>query len=306
MQSDLRILTFKERDTDLMETICLNGEFMPQDHARIRCSDAAFLWGHSTFSTIRVEGGQLLHAQAHFQRLFLGARALGIPCQIDFAELLAQCEQVVDSNQLSEARVRVTLTRGPVRQFMDDAEDEPTILITAVALHDPSAADWERGWRLVTVPYPINEFSPLRRFKSGNYSEYVLAREYAKQQNADEGLLLNTQGMVAESAMSNLFWLRDTVLHTTPLSSGALAGILRGIVMMLCAQQGRECRESVAFPEELLKADEIFCTNSVIQIMPVTRVGDQFISGGMAGAQTRELFKLYREHVESELGRITS
>lgn len=284
-----------------MEIICLNGEFMKQEEARIRCSDAGFLWGHSTFTTIRVEGGQLLHSKEHFQRLFHGARQLGIPCQIDFAELASQCEQVVDSNQLTEARVRVTLSRGPARQFMDDAENEPTLLITAVALHDPTPADWERGWRVVTVPYPINEYSPLRRFKSGNYSESLLAREYAKQQNADEGLLLNTQGQVAECAMSNLFWLRDGVLHTPPIESGALPGVLRNLILALQSKMGGECLEASVFPEELMQADELFCTNSILQLMPITRLGDQFISGGLAGPYTRELYKRYRDFVEEEL-----
>ncbi|MGF1572298.1 MAG: aminotransferase class IV [Sumerlaeia bacterium] len=286
-----------------MEIICLNGEFMRQEDARIRCSDSAFLWGHSTFSTIRVEGGQLLHRDAHFQRLFLGARQLGIPCQIDFPELTSQCEQVLDCNQLTEARLRITLSRGPVRQFMDDAENEPTLLITAVPLHDVAAADWERGWRLVTVPYPINEHSPLRRFKSGNYSEYLLAREYAKQQNADEGLLMNTQEFVAECAMSNIFWFRDGVLFTPPLSSGALPGVVRQVLLKLAVKLGLQTQEKLIYPEELISADEIFCTNSTLLIMPITRIEDQFVSGGLAGAQTRELYKRYRDLIEMELGR---
>jgi branched-subunit amino acid aminotransferase/4-amino-4-deoxychorismate lyase len=285
------------------EIVCLNGEFLPLEQARLYATDSAVLWGHSTFSTLRAERGHLLFPEPHFERLYRGVSALGIPLTPDPQGLQQLCEIVLDANQLhtTTARVRITLSRGPVRQFMVPTEGEPTVLITASPMHDCSAADWERGWRVVQAPYPLNEHSPLRSIKSGNYSEYLLAREYARHREADEALLVNTRGRLAECAMANLFWFREGILCTPHLSTGALPGVMRSTILSLWKKAGREALEVETTPEELAHVEEIFCTNSALLMMPITRVGERFVGGGFVGAQTRSLFAELRQHVDETL-----
>jgi len=145
-----------------------------------------------------------------------------------------------------------------------------------------------------------NETSPLSRVKSLNYLDNLLAREEARRQSADEALLLNSQGFVAEGSGSNVFLVMGDDLLTPSVQSGALPGITRQVVLELAAEVGLGAKEAEVEPEALFHATEAFLTSSLKEVMPLTRLDGRAIGSGQPGPVSVRLRRLYRELVVRE------
>jgi branched-chain amino acid aminotransferase len=174
---------------------------------------------------------------------------------------------------LMEASLRLTVTRGPApRGVLPPSSPSPTVLMTAV----PAGAS--PGTALIAVASVTrrNEHSPLSRIKSLNYLDSILARREAADHGADDAVLLNTQGRVAETTTANLFAVIDGVVVTPPVAEGALPGIARRLVL-----EALEVIERPLLLQELYRAEEIVLTNS-LGVRPVAAV-DGFALGGRDG-----------------------
>lgn len=289
-----------------MNLIALNGEFIDLDAARVPATDGGFLLGDGVFETIRVEGGQLLGATEHFARLARGVRVLEIPYRVNPEHLLELSHQVLDANDRSEARLRITVTRGPMRGSpITPSEGEPTEAITASPLPPPPPP---QGWSAMLAPFPRNERSPLAAVKCTSYAESLLARKSAVRAGFDEAILLNTRGTIAEASMANLFLVAEGELLTPPVEDGALPGTMRARVMRAARELGIATREETLTVEEVFAADEVFVTNSMIEIVPLNRLGERMLSVPDAKASViQRLHKSIREEVEMWLreGRMT-
>ncbi|MFG1424114.1 aminotransferase class IV [Roseixanthobacter liquoris] len=230
----------------------LNGTLMEHGAAHIAPDDRGFTLGDGLFETMRAKGGALWHPHAHLARLAAGARLLGLPLpQVDFK---AAALAVLEANRLSDGVVRITLSRGSgQRGVLPPADPRPTVLITAAPAPPPAPPA-----RLVIARVTRrNELSPLHAVKTLNYLDNILARQEAAARGADDALLLNTRGRVAESTIANLFVVIGNMLLTPPVCEGALPGIMRAEVL-------REHGSEVNLTEEdLAQAQEIFLTSSL-------------------------------------------
>ena len=146
-----------------------------------------------------------------------------------------------------------------------------------------------------------SSYSPLSRIKSLNYLDNILGRLEAREHNAQEALLLNTLGWVAEGATSNIFIIKDKKLITPPVDAGILPGITRAAVLEIAGTVDLQAREETFSPEELLRADESFLTNSLMEIMPLVMLNEEKIGNGRPGPLTELLRQGYRELVNREL-----
>lgn len=286
-----------------MDIICLNGEFVPLEDARVPATDAGLLAGHGVFETLRVELGHVCFAHEHFARLSRGLRVLGIPYHLDPDHLLDLCHQVLDANALSNARLRLTITAGPSRNMpMVASEGEPTFLVTAVSLDRRAESERERGWRVVLTPHVRNARSPLATVKCTSYVESILARRHAHRLGFDEGLLLNADGLLAEGAMTNIFAVTGGGELLTPrVDDGALPGIMRAQAMRLASAAGLSVRETAMSFEQLALADEAFATNAIVQIMPVVHAGERPVGTGTPGPVTLQLHAALRAEIDGVL-----
>lgn len=288
-----------------MPIIYFNGKFLEQADAALDPLDRGVTLGDGLFETIRCEEGQLFFHVAHLARLARGARLLEIPWNLTSEEFLAICHQVLDANSLKTARLRVTLTRGEPSNSPEIGAPQtaPTLIINAQAV-DQSALDAarDRGWTAHLVDFPRNHRSPLAQIKTTSYQECLLARQQARRKGADEGILLNTDGHLAEGAMSNIFVVRGENVYTPPVADGALPGIVRLKVGLICARHGINHEEKSLTNDDLRTANEVFMTNSIIEIMPVVRLGDEVIGSGKPGGMTRNIHKYHRQDVEEYLG----
>jgi len=254
-----------------MTQVWLNGALMAEEQARIAPADRGLLLGDGLFETLRVDSGRPRYLDRHLARLRAGAAVLDLPVPLDDAGIAAAMAALLHARGLENASLRLTLTRGPgPRGLLPPAEPTPTLLITAAPLPPPLPP----ARVVVAACTRRNEHSPLSRIKSLSYLDGVLARQEAARRGADDALLLNTAGRVAEASAANLFLVLDGTLVTPPVSEGALPGVLRAAVMEAFAVEERAV--SVA---DVARAEEVFLTSS-LGVRPVVAVDGRPVETG--------------------------
>jgi aminodeoxychorismate lyase len=249
--------------------VFLNAKFLPEADALVSVNDRGFLLGDGLFETIRVANGKTFRFAQHLERLTRGADFLKIKPPFTPKELEKFAAHLIAKNQMPEAILRVTLTRGPGgRGYSLTNSGAPTLAMTLHPL-PPQDADEPLQWSLVTSSYRIPASDALSSFKTTSKILNILARDEAEGKSADEALLLNTNGEVAETAGGNLFWVYQEKICTVPSGRGVLPGITRAIVLEICRSLGLETNKRVIKPEHLRNAEGLFVTNSALGIVPV-------------------------------------
>jgi aminodeoxychorismate lyase len=249
--------------------VFLNGQFVPELQAVVPVNDRGFMYGDGLFETMRVCGGRPFRMAQHLERMTRGADFLKIKCPFTPKELVNFAEQLIGQNQMPEAVLRVTLTRGPgERGYTPQIDSQPTVVMT---LHTAPPMDVENPvqWRLITSSYRIPAADPLSSFKTMSKLVHVMARMEAVEKDADEALLVNTNGEVAETASGNLFWVYQENICTAPTGRGVLPGITRSVVLEICQRLGLPTNKCVIKPKALRNSEGIFITQSALGIVPV-------------------------------------
>ncbi len=255
--------------------VFLNGRFLPEVDAVVPLNDRGFLLGDGLFETARVAGGQPFRFAQHLERLSRGADFLKIKLPFTPKEIQKFAAQLIKKNNLPEAVLRLTLTRGAgTRGYSIKGADQPTLAMTLHPL-PPHHPDEPLQWSLVTSAYRIPAGDALASFKTTSKILNVLARAEAEAQGADEALLLNTNGEVAETAGGNIFWIYHDTVCTVPTGRGVLPGITRAVVLEICQSLGLATNKRVIKPEHLRKAEGIFVTQSALGIIPVAAFDGQ-------------------------------
>lgn len=281
--------------------VFLNGRLVPEAEAVVSVFDRSFLYGDGLFETLRVMNGMPLDWGGHWRRLASGAETLKLKLPFTSDFLRAQARELSRQNQLPEAILRLTLSRGVgPRGYSPGGADTPTLVM---ALHPapplgPVAPQWKLHTASLRVPpsfgvHPsgcsdgVNTLERERQTTAGSDSIstadacglslcktankllHVLARAEAEAAGADDALLLNVFGEVAESTSANLFWIEGGELHTPPLTAGALPGVTRASVLAWARAHALLVHETSARPERLRHAEGCFLTLSSLGIVEV-------------------------------------
>lgn len=249
--------------------VFLNGNFMPEADAVVPLNDRGFLLGDGLFETVRVAGGKTFRFAQHLERLSRGADFLKIKLPFTPKEIQKFAVQLIEQNAMSEGVLRVMLSRGiGMRGYSTKGAEKSTLAMT---LHSVPAVtkDEPVQWSLMTSSLRIPAGDALSSFKTASKVLNVLARAEAEEKGADEALLLNTNGEVAEAAGGNIFWVYQEKICTVPTGRGVLPGITRAVVLEICQSLGLETNKRVIKPEHLRKAEGIFITQSALGIVPV-------------------------------------
>lgn len=271
-------------------TIFLNGRFVPEAEAVIPVNDRGFMYGDGLFETVRVGNGRPFRLAQHLERMTRGADFLKIKPPFAPKELQEFAEQLIAKSQMSEAILRVTLTRGPgERGYTPITEGRPTMVMT---LHAAPPSEDPLHWRLITSSFRVLAADPLSSFKTLNKLTHVMARAEAAEKGADEALLINTNGEVAETASGNIFWVYHDKICTTPTGRGVLPGITRAVVLEICQTLGLLTNKRVVKPEALKNSEGIFITQSAFGIVPVAIFDDEPVA---SSPLVDQIYKAYRE-----------
>jgi len=248
----------------------LNGKLLTADNARIDPADRGFLLGDGLFETMAAHDGAVPELPRHFARLMSGASMLRLPMPLNLAALDGCCRALLAANGMTDAALRLTLTRGPApRGLAPPVKTIPTLLITAAPLPANGGP-----LRLMTASVRRDETSPLSALKTLNYLPGVLARIEAAEQGADDALLLNNKGFVAETSAASLFVRLGGLWLTPAVEDGALPGICRARLL----EAGR-VQEAPLAPMQLRAAEAIFAGNA-LSLRPVVEIDGHMIPHG--------------------------
>jgi len=271
----------------------VNGALLPPEQAAISPLDRGFLYGEGLFETMRAYRGRVFRLSHHLDRLFAGAQELDLtpPPRDDITKAV---EEALAAGSLADASVRLTVTPG-----IDG--DSPTLVVLVRPLVLPPRERYQHGCLAVSVPAVQVATTALRRVKSLNYLDKLLAQRAAAQKGAQEAILVDPDGCVVEGAMRNLFAVIDGALVTPPLTRGFLPGITRATVLEIAQKQTLPCAERDLPLTELYTADEAFLTSSLAELLPIASVDAHPLGASTPGAITRALTETYRALVTSEL-----
>jgi len=280
----------------MSKIVYLNGCLMPLSQASISVLDYGFLYGFGLFETMRAYGGQVFRLDSHLNRLVRSAEVLGL--SIGVTDLKDAVMATLQANQLSDARIRITVSIGEGSMVPDPSTcQQPTVLILVGDYHPYPEQIYQKGFRAVVSSIRRNSQSPLSRLKSANYLENMLAKQEARAAGVDDALCLNEKGLLAEASMSNIFLVNDGILRTPTEDSGILPGITREVVLELASQLGISTFEQDIRLDELSQTQEAFLTNSLIEIMPLTEIDGKPVGSGRPGPVTQRLMADYRKLV---------
>ena len=271
----------------------VNGELLPPEEAAISPLDPGFLYGEGLFETMRAYSGTAFRLPQHLDRLFAGAAELDFTPP-DRASVAKAVEDALAASELTDASVRLTLTPGIA------GASSPTLVVLVRPLALPPPERYEQGCTAISVPAAHVGGTPLRRVKSLNYLDKLLAQRAAAKKGAHEAILVDPDGCVVEGAMRNIFAVIRGELVTPPLSRGFLPGITRAAVLGIAATESIPHTERDLPLTDLYPADEAFLTSSLAEILPVASVDGNALHA--PGPLTRNLTQAYRALVSAELG----
>ncbi|MBW6509398.1 MAG: aminotransferase class IV [Desulfuromonadales bacterium] len=259
--------------------VCFNGQFIPQEEARVAVNDGAFLYGDSLFETIKARRQQILFRDQHLERIERSAQLLEFPCPR--AQIESACDELSERLTAPVSRIRLTLSRGPYQGLLYPAAGQSWFLLTATPYDESNERRHEQGISCCLAPNQrVNPFSHLPQCKHGNYADCLYARNHAHRQQADEALFIDHRGNLLEGATSNIFAVIDNQLVTPPLGNLVLNGIMRQQVIESAKELGMPCIERPLSLPEAMSASEVFTCNSLIDLVPVNEIAGKTINRG--------------------------
>jgi branched-chain amino acid aminotransferase len=282
-------------------SVCIDGELQLANEARVSVFDRGFLYGDSAFEVMRTYGGKPFRERAHLDRLRGSCERLLIALAPSNEQLAHTIARTIVASRLSESYVRVMVTRGvgPMSLDLADAR-EPSILVFALPLKTLPATVYEQGVGVgLSRAARATDGTRAVGAKTSNYLGSVLALNEVKQRGHHEALIIGPSGEVIEGATSNVFMVRAGELITPPAEAGILVGITRQTVLELAVQLGLVVHETQIHPADLYRADEVFITSSVREVVPVVRVDDVTVGQGKPGPITQRVAAAYRAQTGS-------
>ena len=279
--------------------VFIDGTVRDPHDARISVFDRGFLYGDSVYEVMRTSGGHPVDFAPHLDRLERSAAALALipPPRSSIAEA---CARTMEAAQNPESYLRIVVTRGSGEIGLDTAlADTPSLIVIVKPLALPPERMYREGMALRIVEVqriPRRAVDPA--VKSGNYLNNIMALHEARRYGADEALMCNADGHVAEGSTCNVFAIRDGLVRTPDLAVGLLPGITRQRVMDLARGDGIEVAEGSLTPDDVHSADEVFVTSSIRGVVPVATIDGEATRTPAIGPTTRRIMALYARYLD--------
>ncbi len=268
----------------------IDGKFVPEEEATISVLDRSFLYGDALFETIRVYDGRFFLWGDHLDRFARGAELLRIRLPEPVARLSQVAQELLALNRLRDGLLRLHLSRGIGRRgYSIRGADDSRVIMTLHPFSSPQSGLIR--WNLWIASHRVPVDDPLTTIKHCNKIPQILARAEAEDEGADEALLLNTQGMVAEAASSNLFWTDGSRVFTPPATSGGLPGVTRQFVRRLGKDLGIDIDEADLSPSDLTRQKGVFLSMSSFEIVEVASVNTRPVPSSPI---TQKIYDAYR------------
>jgi branched-chain amino acid aminotransferase len=282
-------------------TIYIDGQYLPEHDAKVSVFDHGLLYGDGIFEGIRFYNGRVFKLTEHLERLWDSARAIMLTIPMTLPEMEAAVLETIRRNGLRDGYIRLVVTRGKGNLGLspDRCPKASVIIIAAtIQLYPPEA--YEKGMTVVTVA--TRRMAPAAlspAVKSLNYLNNIMAKIEANLAKADEGLMLNEEGYVAECTGDNVFVVKRGEIFTPPIYAGSLRGITWQAVLDIAAELGLKVTVQNLTRYDLYTADEFFLTGTAAEVIAAVKLDNRPIGDGKPGAITNRIIARFRELTQS-------
>ena len=278
--------------------VYIDGKFYPKSEAKISVYDHGLLYGDGVFEGIRAYHGIVFKLKEHIDRLYKSAHPIFLKIHLTKSQLTEAVLETLKKNNLTNAYIRLVVTRGIGDLGLDPRKcpKDTIIIITEPLLRLHSTEKIENG---ITTTITWVKRNPVdaatHEMKSLNYLNSILGKIEANNIGADEAICLDTRGYICEGVGENIFIVSDGKLLTPPISSGALDGITRALIIRLAKKLGIEVTERNITPNELFNADEVFFTGTAAEVAPIRDVNKRVIGTGKPGPVTKRIMREFEK-----------
>jgi branched-subunit amino acid aminotransferase/4-amino-4-deoxychorismate lyase len=278
--------------------VYLNGEIIESDRAAVSAFNPSFLQGVGLFETLRSYAGRPLRLEQHIERMQNSAAKLHLSIARALPLVPEAVRAVLDANELTDARIRITVTPPDPGALAGSAEpgEDPLLLVTAQPIAAYPAELYEKGMTvLLCTDHRQSAHDPMVGHKTTSYFPRLLALRTAQERG-----WFTPANQLAEGCISNVFIASGGRLRTPPLDTPVLPGVTRALILEIAAEERIAVEESAIDVDTLLDADEVFLTNAIMEVMPVTRIERQSIKGEKPGEVTRRLMAAFSAFVAAQ------
>jgi len=285
---------YDDRNRDLQVNV--NGRLVHRDEAGISPFDSAVQGGDAVWEGLRLYDGRIFKLREHLDRLVHSAQALAFAKIPPHEEIIREIRRTLAANQMRDGvHIRLTLTRGvKVTSGMDPRLNQAGPTLIVLAEHKPPVYD-QAGIRLITSGYRRPGPDVLDpKIHHNNLINSILAKIQANAAGADDALMLDGRGFIAETNATHAFFVADGVV-LTPYAVACPEGITRSVVLQLCREYGIPCREGDFSLAELYRADEAFCTGTMGELTPIVEVDGRTIGRSSERPLLKQLTAHFRE-----------
>ena len=277
--------------------VYVDGVYYPKSQAKISVYDHGLLYGDGVFEGIRAYNGVVFKLKEHVDRLYRSAHAIMLQIPLTKEEITQAVLETLRKNKLSNAYIRLVVTRGMGDLGLDPRKcPKPSVIIITdtISLHTSEAK--EKG---ITAMLSWVRRNPVdattHEIKSLNYLNSVLSKIEANISGVDEAICLDKNGFISEGVGENLFIVKNGKIFTPPSCTGALAGITAQVTIRLAKNLGYDVAEINITPFQLFTADEAFFTGTAMEMVPIREVNKRQIGSGSPGPVTRKLMAAFQK-----------
>src|SRR6184192_1133023 len=277
--------------------IFIDGKFYSEANAKISVFDHGLLYGDGIFEGIRFYNGRVFRLEEHLHRLWDSARSICLEIPMTMRNMTEAVLETIRQNHLRDGYIRLLVTRGIGNLGLNPEQcKNPRVIIIAATIALYHEDFYKKGLTIVTCATRRSNPAALNpAVKSLNYLNNVMARVEANLAGADEALMLNDAGNVAECTADNVFIVKHGQIFTPPVASGALRGITRSVVFEIAAELGVKVSETDITRHDVFVADECFLTGTAAEIVPVVKADGRPIGTGKPGPITARMVARFRE-----------
>lgn len=242
----------------------LNGEVYENNDKTVSPTSQAFMFGYGLFETSKVLNGKILFLDEHIKRLEEGCKTIGLSLNTEKNKIVDEAYRLLELKGVKDGVLKILYAK----------DNNENYLLLTTRENSYSEEHYSNGFKLMFSELKRNQNSILTYVKSNNYMENILAKEIATDNGFDEVIFLNTDGFISEGAVSNIFWIKDNAVYTPSVECGLLQGIVREKILVSLNRLGLKTNIGKFTKSDLIDADEVFITNSIMDIMPVSKIED--------------------------------
>lgn len=242
--------------------ISLNGKLIKNDELLISPKGEGFNYGYGLFETLKIVDGNICFMEEHFNRLKKSCAELNLKFEYDLCIIQEYANNLVSSCGMSSGSIKILYAKD---------KDKYNLLMTTNE-NKYTLEKYKKGFSICIASSKRNPYSKLTYIKSNNYLENILEKTIANKKGYDETVFLNTNDNISEGSYTNVFFIKDNIIYTPSISCGILPGIMRDKVIDLINKLSIKIEIGKFKIDDMFKADEIFITNSLMEIMPVWKL----------------------------------